>query len=130
MKPYSSIPGLACATGFALRGVCATISSAVENPSVATAKYSNDMSVEAPDYLKEKGVKFVIATKEDREEIWKFVDTNFMPDEPIFRSLRTTEGTMWDKVLLDEIYESAVIKCTEQGSSILARDKEGKLIGT
>ncbi len=46
---------------------------------------STEEILDAPERFKEKGIRFQLAKLEDEEQIWKFLNEEFMPDEPIFR---------------------------------------------
>lgn len=85
--------------------------------------------LQTPSRFKEKGIRFVFATSADREELWEFIETHLLPEEPCIRSLDVHERTFWDRWHLGNMHNNAVIKTTEAETSVIAKDKEGKIIG-
>jgi len=71
--------------------------------------------------FEKQGIQFKIIEPDMFQEVLEFMWKHFMPDEPIGRSLGVTRS--W---LVDEAYFGEAMK---DGSSIVALDKEGNIIG-
>jgi len=70
----------------------------------------------------DKGVEFKLVDEAMIPSVVELLDESFFPDEPLFRSLGMTLGnTSW----LKQMYIDAL----KDGSSVVAVDKEGKLMG-
>ena len=84
----------------------------------------------AEDKWTQNGITFKIVTLDDFEKVKSFLDEAFWADEPIFRSTQLLGGTGYvDKYLTDEIIKMSVKKPLENGTSMVALDKNGDIIG-
>ena len=72
------------------------------------------------DVFAEAGIKFSVITPDRTEEVCQFMSEYFYPDEPIFRSVGIKRNN-----LMDSIYSEAI----KEGSSVMATDSSGKIIG-
>ena len=61
--------------------------------------------LDTPEYLLEKGIRFELGQKKDREEMWKFLLDDFTEDEPMYRSMGVADNTLWDRIVLKDLYE-------------------------
>ena len=72
------------------------------------------------DVFAKDGIKFSVITPDRTEEVCQFLAENFLPDEPIMRSIGVKRnGT------LDMFWAEAI----KEGSSVMATDSSGKIIG-
>ena len=77
-------------------------------------------------WIKERQIKFSLASEEDIPELIKFLQENFLPEEPIARNLKTMEGSgMIDRQLRNEmcngLIKNPLSKVEIAPASIIAR---------
>ena len=76
------------------------------------------------------GIRFVVATPADAERVLAFLDTEFFLEEPIMLSLCMARNETWtDKLLRAEWKRSTLHKVLKEPTSIMALDKESKIVG-
>ncbi len=77
------------------------------------------------DKYEEKGIRFVLGRGEDEEEVWRFIVEEFIPDEPVTRSLGFLSGETWvDRYARAELRKFFTGQCLGKANShsVLALD--------
>ena len=84
----------------------------------------------AEDKWTQKGITFKMVTLDDLEKVKAFLYEAFWADDPIYRSTQLMTGTGYvDKLLIYEFIEMSVKKPLEEGTCMVALDKNGEIIG-
>ena len=79
----------------------------------------------------QKGITFKVATMDDYEKLKTFLATYFFPEEPICGTLKLYEGDGWgDKILKHLLEEQLIRKGMKDGTTLLAVDQNGDIIGS
>ena len=87
-------------------------------------------------WISEKGIKFSMATENDVDDVIKFLQENFYPDEPVNRNVKTMEGDGWlDRYLRNIMDKMMVIQPITNieitPASIIARSTvDNSIVGT
>lgn len=79
-----------------------------------------------------QGISFSLASEDDRDAIWTFLQDCFFPDEPLVRSAKLlTPGSIFSSDLRKITYEGFVKDNTEKGKSIsvMAKNRDGDILG-
>ena len=84
----------------------------------------------AEDKWTQKGITFKMVTLDDLEKVKAFLYEAFWADDPIYQSTQLMSGTGYvDKLLIYEFIEMSVKKPLEEGTCMVALDKNGEIIG-
>ena len=68
----------------------------------------------------DEGIQFEVIPAKRTEEVIQFIVDNFLPDEPVMRSLGIERNILFD---------AWIGEAMERGSSVMATDSTGKMIG-
>ncbi len=84
----------------------------------------------AEDKWAAEGITFETVGMKDLEEVLAYLKEAFFPDEPLFRSTKLFEGDgLVDRYIANLIRKLMVEASLKNPTSIVARNKEGKIIG-
>ena len=84
-------------------------------------------------WIKEKKLKFSMATEKDVQDVIKFLHENFYPDEPVQRNIKVMEGSGWLDTYLRDLCDNAmatqpITKVEITPACIVARSTEDDYI--
>ena len=84
-------------------------------------------------WIKEKKLKFSMATEKDVQDVIKFLHENFYPDEPVQRNIKVMEGSGWLDTYLRDLCDKAmatqpITKVEITPACIIARSTEDDCI--
>ena len=82
------------------------------------------------DKFTESELNFKVLTSSDYDEIKKFLELYFFPEEPVARSTKLLEGTgLINRYISGLVKRHMMDPCLKDGTSVAAYNNEGEIIG-